>query len=593
MCGIAGIISSELSGTVANDRVAQMQKALVQRGPDDQGLIHFSNNKTIVSLAHTRLSIIDLSPTGHQPMTTKDGQLTIVFNGEIYNYQALKDELISKGESFNSNSDTEVILKLYRQDGSKCLEKLRGMFAFFIWDKNKQRGFAARDPLGIKPFYFTQTDKSFAFASELRAVYKSDLASKNISSPGLYSYFTAGSFAEPYSILQDIQLLPAGHSLILKAGETHIEKYAAIRFNPQKIDNQQAIKITRQALQDSIAAHLVGDVSVGLFLSGGIDSTALLALASQVSDKPINTYSITFKEKEWNEGKQAKRIAEHFGSNHTEWLITHNLAQSMFNDFINAIDQPTIDGFNTYCVSKLAHENGEKVVLSGLGGDELFAGYKSFQLLPRMQYWSKKTRSLIDFYRFLENKFNHLLPSKIRRPLDFLTVPDSLNSAHQSLRGIFSRQEAITLLQDYSLSYTPIVENNSIAENQLDEISHLELRSYMRNQLLRDSDTMSMAHGLELRVPLIDYKLLQSIAKIPAEIRLRYGKKLLIESVPEIPTWVITQPKQGFRFPFDLWFKDQWHTSNTNKLAPKWIKPQPWYRAWNLLVLKQWLQKNL
>jgi len=598
MCGIAGIFSTKLTNDEIAPKLEAMQHAINHRGPDGHG--DFLSPSAHAGLIHTRLSIIDLSDNAAQPMSSTDGRYTISFNGEIYNYQELRKELEQAGYVFSSNSDTEVLLYLYAQESENCLTKLRGMFAFVIWDEQEQVAFAARDPLGIKPFYFCHDDASFACASELRAVIASGLSEQSLDSQGLHSYLTLGAVAEPNTLINDITLLPAGHYLTWSNGKTKVNQYWHFNFkNEDTLTYAQAVEQTRSALVDSIKAHFVSDVPVGLFLSGGIDSTALLALASKISDKPINTYSIAFEDPQWNEGDVAKRVAEHFGSNHTQWLMTPELAQPLFDDFLNVIDQPSIDGFNTFCVAKLAQQNGQKVVLSGLGGDELFAGYKSFKVLPKMTALSTLMRWCVTITRLKAKLLTKYLPAKLRRVFDFMSQPGSLTAAQQSLRGIFSNHEAQQLASTISAQplNTPTrlePSNSNIADN----ISELELSTYMRNQLLRDSDVMSMHWGLELRVPFVDRQLIETISAIPAKYRLRLGKQLLIDSVPEIPEWVVNRPKQGFRFPFDKWFSNSWKTleqqtePHSNMIeTSKWIKLTPWYRRWSLIVLNDWIRR--
>lgn len=586
MCGIAGVVSGTLSKSDVTSRAQNMQNALAHRGPDDQGF--FISATAATAFAHTRLSIIDLSQDGHQPMSSDCGRYTITYNGEIYNYQQLRDQLIAIGTQFHSCSDTEVILHLYQNEGESCLEKLRGMFAFCIWDEQRQTAFLARDPLGIKPLYYWHDGNTLAFASELRALLDSKLCSSELSNQGMQSYFLRGSVSEPNTLLKETKILSAGHSIYWEDGHCKIQQHSQLEFCPQKILHKHAISLTRAALEDSVKAHLIGDVPVGIFLSGGIDSTTLLAIATQVSDQPINTYSIGFESAKWNEADTAKRIAEHFGSQHTELIVTEEIARKLFDGFLEAIDQPTIDGFNTYCVAKLAHDNGAKVVLSGVGGDELFAGYASFQTLPKMLRIHRNSRWLRPLFNLVSQRLNRFLPSRLRRLFDYLSQPISLSKAHQSLRGIFSRSETRALLKNHNLTFSKAEKISNNREQPLeDQISQVELTQYMRNQLLRDSDVMSMAWGLELRLPFVDYKLIKSLTTIPADIRLRFGKSLLIESVPEIPAWVTERSKQGFRFPFDQWFGDRWSELETE--PPSWISLTPWYRRWNLVVLEYWL----
>ncbi len=636
MCGIAGLLSThKFNEEQSRISLNAMQSALAHRGPDGSGQYFCPTG--MAALSHTRLSIIDLTESGHQPMHSNDGRLSITFNGEIYNYQALKAELEETGERFVSESDTEVLLRLYQREGEHCVKRLRGMFAFLIWDAKTQTAFAARDPLGIKPFYYSvdqqpvneTTASSLAFSSEIRSLLNAsclDTQPPTLSRQGLSSYLLRGTVSEPHTLIDGIHMLPAGHILSWQAGNTQLKEYWRLNFSNHNnnnsnnsssnhkstapISNTEAITLTRKALESTITAHFVSDVPVGIFLSGGIDSTALVALASKVvKNTTLNTYSIAFEDPAWNEGDIAARVAKHFGTNHTEFLVTPEIAKPLFAEFLNVVDQPTIDGFNTFCVSKMAQQAGEKVVLSGVGGDELFAGYKSFTALPKMHLLAQKIRLLRPLTNFFQAAFHKYLPSKLQRSLNFLSQPDSLDKAHQSLRGIFSQQETKALCKNYAFNdalneplntpaskpNSPTTDNAAKASptNLLDRISELELSVYMRNQLLRDSDVMSMACSLELRVPFVDKEFVETISQIPAEIRLQTGKKLLVYAVPELPEWVVNRPKQGFRFPFDLWFADQWSSMPQPQNTPDWIKLRPWYRRWSLLVLNQWLDRHI
>ncbi len=599
MCGIAGILSSTPFEQLAKQpdvnisaRVSAMQKALLHRGPDGQDTYFCPSRQAV--LTHTRLAIIDLSDTGKQPMRL--GDLIISFNGEIYNYQELRADLEASGESFSSDSDTEVILKLYLRFGSECVKHLRGMFAFVIWNNTNKTAFAARDPLGIKPFYYWHNADQFAFSSELRSLLAANLSSQAICPNGLNSYLQTGTVAEPNSLVEDISMLPAGCSLEWQNGDYKIERFWQLNFSGDHTEDNSKnytdiVEETRTALIDSVRAHFVSDVPVGLFLSGGIDSTALLAIAKQVSNSTINTYSIAFENPAWNEGDIARRVAKTFNTNHTEFLMTPERAKPLFNEFLASIDQPTTDGFNTFCVSKLASERGEKVVISGIGGDELFAGYASFEKLPKIH----KTARLFFWLAPVLNLLNKQLSARLRRISDILNAAKSLARAHRAFRGIFSTREADDIMNTFVITKTS-TPKQALCSSQTnlplpDQISTLELEGYMRNQLLRDSDVMSMAHGIELRVPFIDSVFVDTISEIPAKQRLQIGKKLLIDAVPELPEWVINRPKQGFRFPFDEWFADDWNQIQSPK-TPTWIKLTPWYRRWCLSVLNHWVSEQ-
>jgi asparagine synthase (glutamine-hydrolysing) len=630
MCGIAGIIRLNTNNGRLEAKIEKMQTALKHRGPDDAG-IYISTDKQ-AALAHTRLSILDLSAAGHQPMSTTDNRYHITFNGEIYNFQELRENLISQGEKFHSQTDTEVILKLYQRIGSDCVQHLRGMFAFGIWDDLEKTCFLARDPLGIKPLYYYQLGTTLVFASELRAVLASGLPAINMSLEGLYGYLTTGSVPEPYTLIADIYCLSAGNWLYWQNGNITKKQYWQINFTPEKISPPEAREIVRKALLDSIQHHFISDVPVGIFLSGGIDSTTILALATQTQKSQLSTYSITFAESEFNEGELAQKIANHFGAKHTEYQVTSSFAKTILPDFLAAIDQPSIDGFNTFCVSKVAHDHGMKVVLSGLGGDEIFGGYQSFQKVPQMVEWSKK----LNILPFLRTGLGIGLESwgnspRIKRFGDFLTQTPSFASAYGTFRGIFSHEEACMIINQLSIS-TPILpplvppyqgkkpessslplvppyqgkkpESSSLplargglgwGSTPEDEVSFLELSCYMRNQLLRDSDVMSMNWGLELRVPFVDKNLLEAVAPIPSNIRLAQGKKLLTQAITEIPDWVINRPKKGFSFPFESWmnseFGDYFDNVHQNLNIPLNIPLKPWYRRWSLAILHHWWEQ--
>ena len=557
MCGISGIVLKQSASTsdreLARSHVQMMMEQLHHRGPDGQDIYCAPNYP--MWLAHNRLSIIDLSQAASQPMASSCGRYVITYNGELYNYQSLQDRLIARGVKFATLSDTEVILQAYIQFGADALTMFRGMFAFFIWDNELETGFAARDPFGIKPFYYLHntSNESFAFASELRALSITEQA-PTLNRNAVYGYLRTGSVQEPQSIIEQISLMPAGHYLTIEQGKLQIKQYwsASSHIQVQHNDRHNAITHLRKALESTIAAHFVSDVPVGLFLSGGIDSTILLALATQFYQQqnistPIKTFSIAFDDPQWDEGELAARTAEHFGADHTEWKITASDAQALFTHYLNAVDQPSIDGFNTFCVSKLAHDAGQKVVLSGLGGDELFAGYPSFKAVPKLRLLSILSAPFWPAIALIRTVAWKTFSPKIRRLLDALYRPWSSTAAYYSYRAVYSEQEAHALQKTIALPE----QRSKLKEPIASDPSLYELCAYMQNQLLRDSDSMSMAWSLELRVPFVDSDFFASALAIAPELRLQHGKQLLIQAVPELPDWVVNQPKRGFRFPFD------------------------------------------
>jgi asparagine synthase (glutamine-hydrolysing) len=595
MCGIAGILTEHGDQINLGTLIQRMQTALQHRGPDDQG-IYIAQSRQ-VAIAHTRLSILDLSPAGHQPMSTADGRYWITFNGEIYNFRELRHILIAQGEQFHSQTDTEVILKLYRQYGADCVNHLRGMFAFAIWDNHEKTCFLARDPLGIKPLYYWQNGTTLVFSSELQSILSTELPSINMSLEGLYGYLTSGSVPEPYTLIEGIHCLEAGHWLRWEAGQITQKQYWQVQFSPEVIARPEAIEKTRSALMNSIEHHFVSDVPVGIFLSGGIDSTAVVALARQTQRGDLRTYSIAFEEPEWNEGDIASKVAHTFGTDHTEYKITASLGRELFPQYLAALDQPSIDGFNTFCVSQLARKEGTKVVLSGLGGDELFGGYQSFQKVPQMVRFSQNLQAVRSFSIAMGMGLEHWGTSpRMKRLGDWLRHPPTSTAAYRSVRGIFTYSEACAIAQQYLPGQTfpkrgeghPLLNLPSLE----DEVSWLEINCYMRNQLLRDNDTMSMSCGLELRVPFVDRAVIEAIASIPSPLRLSPGKQLLIDAVPEVPSWVVNRPKKPFAFPFERWLAGEWHDllpdfeHNHTKIPLK-----NWSRHWSLSMLQHWWQQ--
>jgi asparagine synthase (glutamine-hydrolysing) len=606
MCGIAGMITTDNHQQHLEQLIQQMQKSLHHRGPDDRGIYIASEHQA--ALAHTRLSILDLTPAGHQPMSTPDGRYWIVFNGEIYNFLELRSQLESQGEQFYSRTDTEVILKLYQRQGADCVQQLRGMFAFAIWDNQEKTCLIARDPLGIKPLYYWQSGTTLVFASEIRAILASGLPNICLNPKGLYSYFISGTVPEPYTLIDGIHCLEAGHWLHWQAGRLTQKQYWQIDFTPDHtISLPEATEKVRHALIDSIKHHFISDVPVGIFLSGGIDSTSVVALARQTQKGKLRTYSIAFEENEWNEGDIARQIAQTFETEHTEYQITSTIGRELFPRFLQRIDQPSIDGFNTFCVSQIAHQNGTKVVLSGLGGDELFGGYKTFQKVPQMVRWGQQLKTIKPISTTLGKGLATWGKSpQLKRLGDFLQQNPTAATAYRSFRGIFSHQEAWAItqyyLKDFGIAsydhlsvgnevFVPKISPNSNLYSLEDQVSLLELSCYMRNQLLRDSDVMSMAWGLELRVPLVDRVLLETISSIPSNLRLQTEKFLLVQAIPEIPNWVVNRPKRGFFFPFQKWIEGDWYDYFPSPKLNKNIDIRLWYRRWSLAIFQFWLKQ--
>ncbi len=596
MCGIAGVLNTQgMEREKLSASLQQLVTALKHRGPDDQGV--WSNSAGVAGFAHVRLAILDLTPGGHQPMHTPDGNLHITFNGEIYNFRELRRELENEGVSFRTQSDTEVLLRLYEKCGAAMLPRLRGMFALAIWDEAKQVCFLARDPLGIKPLYYTFSGGMLAFASEVRALQSAGLAGHQLDAEALVRYFQMGSVQEPQTLLADVHCLEAGHYLLWENGRLTKNCYWRVAFASQDMDLSEAVLHVRQALQESVDAHFVSDVPVGIFLSGGIDSTAVLALARAGGHENIDTFSIGVDDAEMDETGLAERTAKMFGSKHHMLRLDAVTGQQAFSNFLHVMDQPSVDGLNTYTVSAFAAQNGMKVVLSGLGGDEMFAGYKSFDAVPRLHAFNSAVHRIpmaagVAGWALERNPFS----AKIRRIGSMLRLIPTVENSYRAFRGIFSLHEAKLLAARYlncSYGSLPNMPNHQMQVHDIqDAVSKCEITLYMRNQLLRDSDVMSMSQGLELRVPLVDRDLFERVALVPAHLRLRRGKQMLLDAVPEVPEWIWNQPKRGFVFPFEKWLGEQWGDEFAAATCKLPYKNATWFKRWAVFMLDHWLARS-
>lgn len=607
MCGIAGFATATAQIANPSELLTRLERDLFHRGPDDQG--QWLGTDAKAGLVATRLAILDLSSAGHQPMESSDGRYVIAFNGEIYNYRELRAQLADRGHQFRGHSDTEVALALYAERGAGMLNELRGMFAFAVWDKVEHSCFLARDPLGIKPLYYYTSGKGalLLFASELKPLIASGLLPKRLNPEAVYAYFRSGSVPEPLTLMDGLRCLEAGSWMKWRSGEIQQRKYWELRFGERTESHESegrgkkaqkdgrlagAAENTRAALLDSVEKHFVSDVPVGLFLSGGIDSTAILALSKVTGRENLQTFSIGVASHELDESGVAARTAKQFGTRHEVMQLNAATATTLLEGFLRRMDQPSVDGFNTFAVSHFAHSRGMKVVLSGLGGDELFGGYASFARVPQMLKWGRTTNAIRPLIgaagRLLERTASR---SNIRRLGDFLESKQTLESAHAAFRGVFTRREAAALTRAVSDHDVALHQTGGAAvindADTADAVSRLEITRYMRNQLLRDSDVMSMANSLELRVPLVDRELYDRVSAIPAAMRLRAGKQLLLEAVPEVPRWVAEAPKRGFRLPFELWI-DQWAaTSDTATRAG--VRLDEWYQRWTVFVFERWV----
>jgi asparagine synthase (glutamine-hydrolysing) len=601
MCGIGGYFARDGAVRPADPErlLLSIQRALLHRGPDGQGT--WLDAQCAAGLAHVRLAILDTSTAGAQPMRSDDGRFVISFNGEIYNFRELREGLQGKGCTFRSDSDTEVLLALLGRDGPAGLARLRGMFALALWDVHAGRGLLARDGFGIKPLYYAQASGGLFFASELHALVAGNAVPMTLDPAAVAGYFATGSVPEPATLLQDVHMLPPGHYLAWSGSRAEVKPFWEITFPPpSNRDAAGAIALARDALEESVAAHLTSDVPVGLFLSGGIDSTALLALAhARGSSSALTAFSVAVDDAHFNEADVAAQTAREFGVEHHVLHLDAVAARDSFGAFLDDMDMPSIDGFNTWTVARFARRHGIKVVLSGLGGDEMFGGYPSFRQVPRLRALARGLGRVpgmgVVAGRLVASA--HVGP-RWRRALELVQAPTGLADAYRAYRGIFPLVDAVRLASHFTGVSVRSVQDALVAgaaplpASAMNAVSYLELSRYMRNQLLRDSDVMSMAHGVELRLPFVDQRLFDKLATIPASTRLQAGKELLLDAVPEIPARVQGARKRGFSFPIRAWLGQELGCEFSAATGGLPVAAGEWYQQWSVLTLTRWLGKR-
>jgi asparagine synthase (glutamine-hydrolysing) len=580
MCGINGIFAyGGGSPAVDEGELLRSRDAMTLRGPDAAGLWRAPHGR--VGFGHRRLSIIDLSEQGRQPMTTDDGRYTIVFNGEIYNYPHLRDELVAQGVRFRGHSDTEVILHLYARDGAAMLGRLRGMFAFAIWDQTAQRLFLARDPYGIKPLYYADQGGQLRFASQVKALLAGGHVARELDPGGVAGFLLWGSVPEPLTLYRDVRMLPAGSSVTVDAaGMQPTERFwtvgAAIARSVQAAADLPAgeeASFFREAMRDSMRAHLVADVPVGAFLSAGLDSSTLLGLASELSGQSVECITFTcdeFQGKPTDELPLARVVAAHYGARHHTVSITTQDMESDLPRFLAAMDQPTIDGINTWFVSQAAARTGLKVVLSGLGGDELLGGYSTFSLVPRQVQRSQslaRIPGLAGAWETGGRLLARLLPSFDPRRAAALSLGKTYFGAYQLQRGLLMPWQLDAVVDPefarigLTQLYAAEIEGESpdpgkAALDGFARVSELESVRYMRNQLLRDTDWAGMGHSLEIRTPLVDSRLAEQVSGLAATGRLGPAKTMLSRTLERpLPTALLNRPKTGFTVPIWKWLR--------------------------------------
>jgi asparagine synthase (glutamine-hydrolysing) len=651
---------------------------MAHRGPDDEGF--FESGK--LALGMRRLSIIDLTG-GHQPIFNEDRSVAVILNGEIYNYRELRHRLWDRGHTFTSCSDSEVIAHAYEEWGPDCVHYLQGMFAFAVVDGRYASAdhdgtlFLARDRLGIKPLYYcqpncesriadcglavsengetlsdsrsrlndslsgTQNSQSairnskFLFASEVRTLLASGVVRRQISQSALRSFLLFGSVSEPETLVQGVFSLPPGHRMTIELGKTlsisRPEKYWSITqaASENGHDRKDIVGRVRELLEASVRRHLISDVPVGVFLSGGVDSTSLAALASR-EIAGVHTFTVAFQEREFSEAQIARETATRFGTTHRELTVTGDEVLQRLDAALGALDQPSIDGLNTFFVSEAATSAGLKVALSGLGGDEVFGGYRTFQRTPQLQRIALLGGMVPDSLRAaisaaVSGASENIAPGDAARKIAALwNEPDSLPDPYFFSRALFTPQQVSDLLSGATNGngkspWWDWLSQSAELARQLDTftaVSCMEAQSYLVNTLLRDTDSMSMAHSLEVRVPFLDHELVEFVTQLPESAKVRKGvpKALLVSALSDLlPQQVVEQPKRGFTFPWSTWLKgplrvsmekglSELSTSLDQLLDGGQVKKiwnshlqghTSWSRPWSLYVLNEWTKRHL
>jgi asparagine synthase (glutamine-hydrolysing) len=616
-----------------------MAAALRHRGPDEEGFLAGDSRAPGLALGMRRLSIIDLAG-GHQPLWNETRDVAVVFNGELYNYRDLRERLALCGHRFATQSDTEILVHAWEEWGEDALIELRGMFAFALLDLRERYAtapilFLARDPLGIKPLYYTQTSDGFAFASEIRALLASGVVSPNLSQDAVTAYLLFGSVSEPVTLLEGVFSLPPGHRMLLHVPERRRTPRArpwwdrnaspAARDTQKPRDLASAAKKLRPLLEDAVSSHLVADVPVGLFLSSGLDSCTIAALAAK-SRGGIESFTLTFPGTPFDEAELARVASKTFGTKHKEIPLSGDAVVSRLDEALGALDQPTMDGINTYFVSWAAKQVGLKVALSGVGGDELFGGYSTFTDTPRLA-------KLIRAAWFVPRPLRHMLapllgslgsrrgsPDAARKAAAAWTLPDALPHAYFFARTLFPPgrldrvieprfrpstigADGVTLDPTW-LGWLERTSDEARKMEPLAGISWLEMRTYMAGTLLRDTDSASMARSLEVRVPLLDTPLVEFVGSLPDAARgAERPKALLLTAMGDLlPRQIVEQRKRTFTLPWDEWLRGPLRARvaaflRKGGLSSVWSDFQSrktsWSRPWSLYVLNEWCRRHL
>jgi asparagine synthase (glutamine-hydrolysing) len=613
MCGIAGMLGSAHQGELED-----ACRVLSHRGPDDSGT--WLDPDARIGLVHTRLAIVDCTDAGHQPMHSPDGRLVVVYNGEIYNHLALRNELASAGHRFRSHSDTEVLLAAYAQWGEQCLSRFQGMFAFAVVDRSPPDGgpslFLARDRFGIKPLLFHANGKVVRFASELRGLFALGVE-RRVDVEALGDFAAFGSASEPRTFVRDVRALPPGHFLAVRDGRRSLHRYWDLheaterqRAEYANISPERAVDLVREGLSSAAQAHLVADVPVGAFLSGGIDSTAIVGWMGKLTEQPVRTFAVGFASggDSIDERAYAQIAATHLHAEHRDVLVDGMAVAREFEDLVDSLGQPSNDGPNTWFVSRATRPH-VTVALSGLGGDELFAGYAHFERMARAPSPSRRVLSwplrLIAAIRptpIASRLLDRIVPDVHRyRNLRRLLVDERLDRQRAAEPG--------TTAERVAAEFNALVPAGA---DTIQQVTYLETRTYLVNTLLRDVDAMSMRHSLEVRPMLLHHPLAELVYALPE--RLKTGewrnKRLLIDASADfIPKVLRSRPKNGFVMPWLSWMQGPLRPLVLSELTSEWAQRilhrgyrrrlieraengRPTYAHWAWTVLFAWLRQS-
>ncbi|MGH9383993.1 MAG: asparagine synthase (glutamine-hydrolyzing) [Vicinamibacterales bacterium] len=641
MCGIAGgVFWAKRSRHAAVSTVQRMTDALSHRGPDGAGVVECHQTSAddaapVVVMGHRRLAIIDLTDRAAQPMVSDRLPLWITFNGEIYNFKTIRRELERLGRRFRSDSDTEVILQGYEQWGEAVVDRLQGMFAFAIWDGRSHRLFAARDRFGIKPLYLYRTHGGVLFASEIRALLASGLVPKALDHAALAQYLAHQTVPPPRTLVEGVRVLPPGCTESFDSVGTSVQRpywdlLDAADRSASAVTEEDARDRVRQLLEESTRLHLISDVPVGVFLSGGIDSTAVAALVRTAGVTP-RTFCVSFPGTRYDEGPYARAVADAIGADHTDLPLSETEFRRQLPEALASVDHPSGDGVNTFVVSRAVRHAGIKVALSGLGGDELFGGYPSFTRLRRIAGYAR-------LWKWTPEPVRRAAAATVRgvggssvlssRVAALLETDASLPHAYPLTRQLFSTARRLALLDverrptvhDAETDpYVALLERAVARHPQASSmslVSYAEARTYMHDVLLRDTDQMSMAHGLEVRVPLLDHQLAEYVMGLSGRTKEPNGvpKRLLLEALGGNLPASVRRPKRGFVLPLDPWMRTELRSFCEHHLGPEGmaghaiLNPDAvqsvwqsfmandgtvsWSRPWALVALNAWLEST-